>query len=90
MPSFKLTTFRPLVRNSLRGFASGRLDYGDGSVVEISEIAVHRSGARTWVAWPSGMLADSDEGTLHLGGAVIAATRLARPDVLTAGGGARG
>jgi hypothetical protein len=60
MPSFRLTEFSPLLRNSLRGFASGRLDCGDGVVLDLAELALHQRDGRTWVGWPAKPLVDRD------------------------------
>jgi hypothetical protein len=60
MPTFKLTDFRPMVKNSLRGFASGRLDCGGGVVIEVNDLAIHQSHSRDWVSWPSKPLLDRD------------------------------
>jgi hypothetical protein len=60
MPSFKLTQFRPVAKNTLKGFASGRLDFGDGIAFEITEVAAHQRDGREWANWPSRPLVDRD------------------------------
>jgi len=60
MPTFKLLDFRPLAKNTLRGFASGRLDFGGGGVIEVNDLAVHQVNGRSWVSWPSRPLLDRD------------------------------
>jgi hypothetical protein len=60
MPTFRLTEFRPLVKNSLRGFASGRLDCGNGIVLDLVDLAVHQRDGRAWVGWPSRPLVGRD------------------------------
>jgi hypothetical protein len=60
MPSFRFSNFQPLVRNTLRGFASGQIDCGGGLVLEVNDLAVHRRDGRAWIGWPSKPLVGRD------------------------------
>jgi hypothetical protein len=60
MASFRLNDFKPVVKNTLRGFASGRLDFGDGIAFDIAEVAVHQRDGREWAGWPARPLIDRD------------------------------
>jgi hypothetical protein len=60
MISFTVGEFRPLRRNSLAGFLSGRLDLGNGNVFELADLAVHSRDGRHWIGWPARPLLDRD------------------------------
>jgi hypothetical protein len=108
MPSFRLNDFRPLAKNSLLGFASGRLDCGDGLALDLADLTIHRRDGKAWVGWPARPLIDRDGHTLRgengkvryspplvrpadckvaarIEAAILAAVRLAHPDVLGEG-----
>jgi hypothetical protein len=60
MPTFKLLDFRPRVRNTLRGFVSGRLDFGEGIALDLADLTLHRRGGKEWIGWPAKPLIDRD------------------------------
>jgi hypothetical protein len=60
MPTFRLTEFRPQVKNTLVGFVSGRLDCGDGVVLDLADLAVHQRDGKCWISWPARPLLDRD------------------------------
>jgi hypothetical protein len=60
MPSFRLAEFKPMTKNTLKGFVRGVLDCGDGLVLEISDITIHRRDGREWIGWPTQPLIDRD------------------------------
>jgi hypothetical protein len=80
MPSFRLTDFRPLVKNTLRGFVSGRLDFGDGIALDLADLTIHQSGEKRWVGWPAKPLIDRDGQVMrHENGKVRYSSPLVRP-----------
>jgi hypothetical protein len=60
MPSFRLTDFRRQVKNTLRGFVSGRLDCGDGIALELTDLTLHRRDGKAWIGWSAKPLIDGD------------------------------
>ena len=65
MPSFRLAEFKPMTKNTLKGFVRGVLDCGDGLVVEISDITIHQRDGREWISWPAKPLIDRDGNALR-------------------------
>src|SRR5215831_13310610 len=55
-PKMRLISWKPLVRNSLRGFATVELPIG----LKIADIAVNVSNGRLWAALPSKPVLDQD------------------------------
>jgi hypothetical protein len=54
-----LESWRPFVKNTLRGFATVRLPFG-GATLMIKELTVHRKGDRVWVSFPAKPRLSSD------------------------------
>jgi hypothetical protein len=80
MPTFRLTDFRPQVKNTLRGFVSGRLDCGDGLVLDLADLTVHRRDGKSWLGWPAKPLIDRDGQVMrHDNGKVRYSSPLVRP-----------
>jgi hypothetical protein len=80
MPSFRLNDFRPLAKNTLVGFAGGRLDCGDGLILELADLAVHRRDGKSWLGWPAKPLIDRDGQVMrHENGKVRYSSPLVRP-----------
>lgn len=52
-PQLTLESWRPVVKNTLRGFASVRLPVGGGTALIIKELSVHRKGDYVWVGFPA-------------------------------------
>lgn len=52
----RLRAWRPMRRNTLRGFASVTLAIG----LDIDDVAVHATGSRTWVSLPGRPMLDGD------------------------------
>ncbi len=48
--AIKITTFRPLVKNSLRGFATIRMT---NIGLEIRDIGLHEKNSKRWLAMPA-------------------------------------
>jgi hypothetical protein len=55
-PRTRLKSWRPLRRNSLRGFASIALPFG----LHIDDVAIHVAGGRAWASLPAKPQLDSD------------------------------
>jgi hypothetical protein len=80
MPTFKLADFRPVTKNTLRGFVSGCLDFGDGLVLELADLTVHWRDGKSWLGWPARPLIDRDGQVMRDGaGKVRYSAPLVRP-----------
>jgi hypothetical protein len=80
MPSFRLTDFRPVAKGTLRGFASGRLDCGDGLALDLADLVVHQRDGKSWLGWPAKPLIDRDGQVMrHDNGKVRYSSPLVRP-----------
>ena len=53
-PQLTLESWRPVIKNTLRGFATVRLPVGgSGPALIIKDLSVHRKGDRMWVGFPA-------------------------------------